>query len=64
MHTAEDGAQVITLRDLARVQALADELTQSRRYAELLRAQTHEFTNRLHTLAGLLHLGKPRKRFS
>ncbi|MFC4639250.1 ATP-binding protein [Deinococcus hohokamensis] len=55
---AEDGAEVITLRDLARVQALADELTQSRRYAELLRAQTHEFTNRLHTLAGLLHLGE------
>ncbi|MFC4427931.1 ATP-binding protein [Deinococcus navajonensis] len=55
---AGDGARVITLRDLARVQALADELTQSRRYAELLRAQTHEFTNRLHTLAGLLHLGE------
>ncbi|ACO47068.1 ATP-binding protein [Deinococcus deserti] len=58
VHTAEDGAQVVTLRDLARVQALADELTQSRRYAELLRAQTHEFTNRLHMLAGLLHLGE------
>ncbi len=56
-----DGAQVLTLRDLARVRALADELTQSRRYAELLRAQTHEFTNRLHTLAGLLHLGETRE---
>lgn len=55
---APDGAQVVTLRDLARVRALADELTQARRYAELLRAQTHEFTNRLHTLAGLLHLGE------
>ncbi|MBB5376188.1 two-component system CitB family sensor kinase [Deinococcus metalli] len=56
-----DGAQVLTLRDLARVRALADELTQSQRYAELLRAQTHEFTNRLHTLAGLLHLGETRE---
>ncbi|UBV42733.1 sensor histidine kinase [Deinococcus taeanensis] len=55
---AGEGALVVTLRDLARVRALADELTQSQRYAELLRAQTHEFTNRLHTLAGLLHLGE------
>lgn len=58
---APDGAQVIVLRDLARVRALADELTQARRYADLLRAQTHEFTNRLHTLAGLLHLGETRE---
>lgn len=43
------------------MRALADELTQSQRYAELLRAQTHEFTNRLHTLAGLLHLGETRE---
>ena len=55
---AGDGSRVVTLRDLAQVRALADELTQSRRYAELLRAQTHEFSNRLHTLAGLLHLGE------
>lgn len=58
---APDGAQVVTLRDLARVRALADELTQVQRYADLLRAQTHEFTNRLHTLAGLLHLGETRE---
>lgn len=56
---ADDGSVVFTLRDLARVQALAAELTQSRRYAELLRAQTHEFTNRLHTIAGMLHLKQP-----
>jgi two-component system CitB family sensor kinase len=55
---AGEGALVVTIRDLARVRALADELTQSQRYAELLRAQTHEFTNRLHTLAGLLYLGE------
>ncbi len=53
-----DGTQVLTLRDLAQVRALANELTQAQRYANLLRAQTHEFTNRLHTLAGLLHLGE------
>ncbi|ABF44658.1 signal transduction histidine kinase regulating citrate/malate metabolism [Deinococcus geothermalis DSM 11300] len=58
---APDGAQVVTLRDLARMRALADELTQARRYADLLRAQTHEFTNRLHTLAGLLQLGETRE---
>ncbi|ADV67068.1 ATP-binding protein [Deinococcus maricopensis] len=58
VRVAPDGARVVTLRDHARVRALADELTQAQRYAELLRAQTHEFTNRLHTLAGLLHLGE------
>lgn len=58
VRATEDGSQVYTLRDLAQVKALAEELTQSKRYADLLRAQTHEFTNRLHTIAGLLHLNE------
>ncbi|WP_229670816.1 sensor histidine kinase [Deinococcus aquiradiocola] len=52
------GDWIVTWRDRASVQALSDELFQARRYAELLRAQAHEFSNRLHTLAGLLHLGE------
>lgn len=56
--TASDGAWVVTLRDRAEVQTLADELAHSRRYAELLRSQTHEFVNRLQTIAGLLRLGQ------
>lgn len=38
---------------------LAEELTQTRDYVELLRSQTHEFTNRLHTIAGLMQIGRP-----
>ncbi|MGY2896845.1 sensor histidine kinase [Deinococcus sp. UYEF24] len=52
------GGWIVTWRDRERVQALTGELSQARQYAELLRAQTHEFSNRLHTLAGLLHLGE------
>jgi len=37
---------------------LAEELAQTRSYAELLRAQTHEFMNRLHTIGGLIQLGR------
>ncbi|WP_407571516.1 ATP-binding protein [Deinococcus altitudinis] len=54
----DGGGWIVTWRDRERVQALTGELSQARQYAELLRAQTHEFSNRLHTLAGLLHLGE------
>lgn len=54
-----DGRFVITFRDRAEIVELAKELTQTQQYAGLLRAQTHEFMNRLHTIAGLIQLGKP-----
>jgi two-component system CitB family sensor kinase len=38
---------------------VAEELTHTRKYTELLRAQTHEFKNRLHTISGLIQLGQP-----
>lgn len=50
---------LVTFRDRAEILHMAEELTQTRRYADLLRAQTHEFMNRLHTIAGLIQLGKP-----
>lgn len=53
------GQQVVTFRDRAEIVQMAEELTQSRKYTDLLRAQTHEFMNRLHTIAGLIQLGKP-----
>ena len=53
------GQHVVTFRDRAEILHMAEELTQTRRYADLLRAQTHEFMNRLHTIAGLIQLGKP-----
>ncbi|HEX6231752.1 MAG TPA: ATP-binding protein [Jiangellaceae bacterium] len=49
---------VTTLRDRTELAALRRELDVSRHTTETLRAQTHEFTNRLHTIAGLVELGE------
>lgn len=48
---------VASFRDRSEIRRIARELTDVRRYSEALRAQTHEFTNRLHTIAGLIQLG-------
>lgn len=53
------GQRLVVFRDRAEILQMAEELTQTRRYAELLRAQTHEFHNRLHTIAGLIQLQRP-----
>lgn len=53
------GQRLVVFRDRAEILEMAEELTQTRRYAELLRAQTHEFQNRLHTIAGLIQLQRP-----
>lgn len=55
---ANDGRRVVIFRDREDVTRLAEELTQTRSYAELLRAQTHEFMNKLHTIGGLIQLDK------
>jgi len=49
---------VITLRDRTEVEALASELLGTRSLTESLRAQQHEFSNRMHAIAGLLELGR------
>ncbi|MFC5952613.1 ATP-binding protein [Pseudonocardia lutea] len=49
---------VVTLRDRTELTALQDRLDASRTLTETLRAQAHEFTNRLHTIAGLTELGE------
>ncbi len=49
---------VATFRDMSEVRELAAELTGVRQLAEALRAQAHEFVNRLHTVSGLLQLGR------
>lgn len=51
--------RLILFRERAEAVRLAEELTQTRQYVELLRSQTHEFTNRLHTIAGLMQIGRP-----
>lgn len=48
---------IATLRDETEVRELARELTGAKSYLEALRAQAHEFANKLHTIAGLVELG-------
>ncbi|MEV5570148.1 sensor histidine kinase [Spirillospora sp. NPDC052269] len=52
-----DLGAVVTLRDRTDVETLARELDSVRTLFDALRAQRHEYANRLHTLSGLLHLG-------
>ncbi|MBN6035906.1 sensor histidine kinase [Amycolatopsis sp. 195334CR] len=54
---AELGA-VATLRDRTELVNLREELAASSRATDTLRAQAHEFSNRLHTIAGLIELGE------
>ncbi len=49
---------VVTLRDRTEVDQLMRELTSTRGLTDALRAQQHEFANRMHTVAGLLELGR------
>jgi sensor histidine kinase regulating citrate/malate metabolism len=49
---------VTTLRDRTELTALRRELDVSRHTTDTLRAQAHEFSNRLHTIAGLIELGE------
>jgi two-component system CitB family sensor kinase len=48
---------VLTIRDRTELDSLTRELDSVRGLTDGLRAQQHEFTNRLHTLSGLLQLG-------
>ena len=48
---------VTTLRDRTELTSLERELDLSRHTTDTLRAQAHEFTNRLHTISGLVQLG-------
>ena len=57
----EDGqiaGAVAIFRDRTEATALAEELTGSRHLVEAMRAYTHEFLNKLHTILGLIQLGK------
>jgi len=49
---------VTTLRDRTELLELRRELDLTRHVTDTLRAQAHEFSNRLHTIAGLLELGE------
>lgn len=49
---------VVTLRDRTELEDLTRELGGARSLTDALRAQAHEFANRMHTVAGLLELGE------
>jgi sensor histidine kinase regulating citrate/malate metabolism len=57
VHDEPVGA-VVTLRDRTELATLEHRLDASRHVTDTLRAQAHEFTNRLHTIAGLAELGE------
>ena len=48
---------VSSFRRAQDIDRLVQELTSIREYSQALRAQTHEYSNKLHTLAGLIQLG-------
>jgi two-component system CitB family sensor kinase len=56
-HKARDLGAVITLRDRTELEGLVRELGSVRDLTDAMRAQAHEFSNRMHTVSGLLELG-------
>lgn len=48
---------VVTLRNRTEIKKLAEELTGVQKIADALRAKTHEFSNKLHVIYGLLQHG-------
>lgn len=50
---------LLTVRDRTAVESLTRQLDAVRTMSAALRAQRHEFANRLHVLSGLLHSGQP-----
>lgn len=60
MPVTHDGRQlgsVTTLRDRTQLAELESEIGAFRGTTDLLRAQTHEFMNQLHTISGLIQIG-------
>ncbi len=48
---------VSSFRDKSELDILAKKLSQVQEYSEMLRAQTHEYSNKLHTISGLIQIG-------
>jgi two-component system CitB family sensor kinase len=49
---------VATVRDHTELRRLSDELKTMRTLSDALRSQTHEFSNRMHTIVSLIELGR------
>lgn len=54
---AERGGLVASFRPKDELDRVSRELSHTQEYSELLRAQTHEYSNKMHTIAGLIQLG-------
>jgi two-component system CitB family sensor kinase len=54
----KDLGAVVTLRDRTELEQALRELDDVRGFTDALRAQQHEFSNRMHVIAGLLELGR------
>ena len=52
---------VSTFRNKTEIDLLTKELTRVKQYTDALRAQTHEFSNKLSVILGLLQLNKKKK---
>jgi sensor histidine kinase regulating citrate/malate metabolism len=48
---------VVTFRKKKEIDMIARELSQVQTFSDMLRAQTHEYSNSLHTIVGLLQIG-------
>ena len=53
-----DVGAVVTLRDRTELEGALRELDSARDLAQALRAQAHEFSNKLHVVGGLIELGR------
>ena len=54
----QDIGTVTTMRDSTELAALQAQLSSHKSATDTLRAQTHEFSNQLHTISGLVQLGE------
>jgi len=52
---------VASFRRKDELDIVAKQLSQVKEYSEMLRAQTHEYSNKLHTIAGLIQIGEHKK---
>jgi sensor histidine kinase regulating citrate/malate metabolism len=48
---------VTTFRKKDEIEVMENELSQVQTYSDMLRAQTHEYSNRLHTIVGMVQIG-------
>ncbi|BCR04352.1 sensor histidine kinase [Desulfuromonas versatilis] len=53
----QGGGAVASFRPRDELDLLARELSQMQEYSEIMRAQTHEYSNKLYTIAGLIQIG-------